>query len=175
MTAGIAILGSARENGNTEKVLRAVLGKEPVKLVSLRNHTIDFYDYDRPGIEDDFLGIAESLVASPRIVFATPVYWYAMSGHLKVFFDRFTDLITLRKDLGRSLVGKPVSLVTSSTEAQLPPGFEVPFQASCDYLKMRYEGAFHGWCVHAAAPQEDVLAAARAFGEELFGRPSSNA
>ncbi len=40
------------------------------------------------------------------LIFATPVYWYSMSGIMKVFFDRITDLLTIKKDIGRKLKGK---------------------------------------------------------------------
>ena len=164
MSLGIAILGSARREGNTAKVLDAVIGSTEIEIIDLFDHAIEHYDYRRPNLGGDFLAISEAMTKTPRMILATPVYWYAMSGRMKVFFDRLTDLISLRKDLGRDLVGKPVALVTSSTEAQLPLGFDVPFRATCDYLKMDYRGSFHGWCKNAAAPGEDVLAAARAFG-----------
>ena len=43
------------------------------------------------GADDDFLGVAEAMVDAEAILFATPVYWYSMSGRLKRFFDRLTD------------------------------------------------------------------------------------
>jgi NADPH-dependent FMN reductase len=168
MSAGIAILGSARKNGNTSKVLEAVIGSAEVAVVDLFDHTIEHYDYRRPHVDGDFLSIAEAIIESPRIILATPVYWYSMSGRMKVFFDRLTDLTSVRKDLGRRLAGRSVSLVTSSTEPELPPGFEVPFQASCEYLDMHYRGGFHGWCKNAASPPKEVLAAARAFGSAFL-------
>jgi multimeric flavodoxin WrbA len=58
------------------------------------------YSYDRTSFDDDFGQIAESMVAATAIVFATPVYWYAMSGLTKTVLDRFTDLTSFRKDLG---------------------------------------------------------------------------
>ena len=46
------------------------------------------------------------------IIFATPVYWYSMSGILKVFIDRITDLLTIEKELGRKLRGKKMAVVS---------------------------------------------------------------
>ncbi|MCP4458779.1 MAG: NAD(P)H-dependent oxidoreductase [Cytophagales bacterium] len=37
---------------------------------------------------------------------ATPVYWYSMSGIMKVFLDRIYDVLTIEKELGRKLHGK---------------------------------------------------------------------
>jgi len=160
----IAILGSSRREGNTAKVLQAVLENSSTQLFDLHLHTIHHYDYARPLPEDDFLTIAEAMVASRKIVFATPVYWYSMSGRLKVFFDRMTEFITDRKPMGRALAGKDVYLVTSSSEAQLPAGFESPFAATCEYMGMHFRGGFHGWCAKNNEPPPEVLAAARAFG-----------
>jgi len=139
-------------------------------MIELFDHTIEHYDYLRPRLDGDFLSIAEAIVKSPQLILATPVYWYAMSGRMKVFFDRLTDLVSVRKDLGRALEGKSVALVTSSTEADLPLGFDIPFRATCEYLKMEYQGGFHGWCKHASAPGEDVLEGARLFGATFFSQ-----
>jgi multimeric flavodoxin WrbA len=160
----VAILGSSRKKGNTAKVLAAVLGDSGARFFDLYDRTIHHYDYSRPLIEDDFLEIVEAMVASRNIVFATPVYWYSMSGRLKVFFDRLTELISDRKPLGRALAGKDVFLVTSSSEQTLPEGFESPFRASSEYMDMTYRGGFHGWCKSTKEPPPEILEHARAFG-----------
>ena len=41
------------------------------------------------------------MIGAFTIIFVTPVYWYAMSGRMKVFFDRWTDLLKIDKDTGR--------------------------------------------------------------------------
>ena len=87
------------------------------------------------------------------LIFATPVYWYAMSGTLKIFFDRFSDLLHYRKDLGRTLRGKSMAMISNSGEndrklgldAELMEGFEMPFVESANYLGMDYLGDVHAW------------------------------
>ncbi len=167
MIVGTAILGSARSDGNTASVLGAVLGDSGVDVIDLSQQKISHYEYLSEEAADDFMAVARRLVESPIIVMATPVYWYAMSGRMKVFFDRLTDLTSQHKEIGRSLAGKTMFLVTSSTEETLPLGFEEPFRASSEYLDMKFGGAFHGWCPNGAPPTAEVLAAARAFGEGL--------
>ena len=39
-------------------------------------------------------------------IFVTPVYWYSMSGQMKIFLDRITDLLKWHKDEGRKIRGK---------------------------------------------------------------------
>ena len=77
------------------------------------------------------------------IVFATPVYWYAMSGLMKTFFDRFTDIVTTKKHLGIQLKGKSSLLLAVGTDQELPDGFEIPFKLSSDYLNMTYQGCIY--------------------------------
>ena len=44
--------------------------------------------------------LAQKLVAADVIVFATPVYFYSMSGQLKVFIDRLVPVYTqIRADI----------------------------------------------------------------------------
>jgi multimeric flavodoxin WrbA len=72
------------------------------------------------------------------IIFATPVYWYAMSGLMKVFFDRFTELLSTHKPLGKALKGKKIYLISTGSESELPPGFETPFKLTSEYFEMNY-------------------------------------
>jgi hypothetical protein len=66
-----------------------------------------------------------------------------MSAPLKIFFDRFTDLTENLKPHGKALAGKPVWLIATGTEAELPEGFEVPFRRTAEYFAMRYCGGFY--------------------------------
>jgi putative NADPH-quinone reductase len=120
---------------------------------------------------DDFDVVAQALVAHDLIVFVTPVYWYAMSGRMKVLFDRFTDLVTVRKDLGRQLKGRAIFLLACGSESQLPDGFEVPFSETAAYLGMDYGGAYY-----AQTNKQDLspsaIAAAAVFGDKVLGPKS---
>ncbi len=80
------------------------------------------------------------------IVFATPVYWYAMSGTMKIFFDRLTELTTKEKHLGHALAGKRTFLIASGTDPELPAGFEVPFRRTSSYFEMEFIKAFYFVC-----------------------------
>jgi hypothetical protein len=68
-----------------------------------------------------------------------------MSAVMKTFFDRISDLLKIRKDLGRKLRGKSMALVSCSGDNDLVNGFEMPFVESAAYLGMRYLGAYHSW------------------------------
>ena len=68
-----------------------------------------------------------------------------MSGHLKVFFDRISDLIRIHKDLGRQLRGKNMAMISTSNSNDLIDGFNMPFIESAKYLGMNYLGDIHTW------------------------------
>src|SRR5688572_8351188 len=92
----LVILGSARRDSHTLELVEAVLDGKPATRIDLQDFDIQQYEYDQPADRDDFIKVAEAMAAHSVIVFATPVYWYAMSGRMKVLFDRFTDLVTVR-------------------------------------------------------------------------------
>jgi len=154
MNQPLVILGSSRSNGNTRLLLEAIFKDTTFDLIDLNQYNINYYTYDNRHAEDDFLALAERMVKYDDIVFATPVYWYSMSAILKTFFDRITDLITTRKDLGRALKGKTLHLISCGSDDDLPEGFTVPFEASAVYLDMKYGGDIHGWIEHGEVPIE---------------------
>ena len=137
------ILGTSRSDGNTRKVVNAILAGRSVEIVDLSQIRISAYDYEHRNIRDDFIPLIESIASKPLWIFATPVYWYTMSAQLKIFIDRLSDLFDIRTDLGQLLRGKSLAVVVSGTNPGLPPGFESPFQLTCEYVGMHYAGAFY--------------------------------
>ena len=138
------LLASARKNSDTEKFLAQAFERDPYTLVDLLDYNIAPYRYDgRYPPDDDFFQIAEWMVRYELIVFATPVYWYAKSGLMKIFFDRLTDLITIRKELGRQLKGRKTLLLAVGADEELPEGFEIPFKLTSEYLGMVFTGSLY--------------------------------
>jgi multimeric flavodoxin WrbA len=143
-TKTIVILGTARDDSNTLSELKRHFPTADYELIALHQLKIGHYTYEAEAREaDDFLGVAEKMIAADHVVFATPVYWYAMSGVMKVFFDRLTELTTAHKDMGRGLVGKEVSVFATGTDRDLPAGFDVPFLKTAEYFKMNYTGTIY--------------------------------
>jgi multimeric flavodoxin WrbA len=142
MNKVIIILGTARSNGNTTKLVEKISAGQ-IEIVDLNTKKIQAYNYDHEYEPDDFLDIVEKMIQADVIVFATPVYWFSMSAVLKTFFDRFSDLVRIRKDLGRKLAGRKVFLASTSSSRKLAEGFELPFIATADYLNMEYKGNIH--------------------------------
>lgn len=94
----IAVLhGSTREGGNTEQLTKIVLQGIPHTDLYLRDmHIQAIHDqrHDVGGfdsVEDDYDALVEEVLQHDVLVFATPVYWYGMSGIMKNFFDRWSQ------------------------------------------------------------------------------------
>jgi len=66
-----------------------------------------------------------------------------MSGILKVFFDRISDLLDTEKELGRKLRTKSIAVLSSSICDHRGDTFGVPFIETATYLGMNYIGNIH--------------------------------
>jgi len=139
MTQAI-IFGSSRSFGNTRKVIDEILGHSDIELFDLNKFEISPFDYEHDNRNDDFIPLIERLIAYDTWIIATPVYWYSMSTQHKIFFDRFSDLLKIRKDLGRKLRGKKL-FVIASFQTSYPRGFEDTFEQICEYLGITYLGS----------------------------------
>jgi multimeric flavodoxin WrbA len=140
----VIIVGSSRSNGNTSKVISTISEKNNIDVVNLNDYTISYYDYESKNLDDDFLPLIKSIIKKyDTLIFATPVYWYNMSGIMKVFFDRFSDLIRVEKEEGRKLRGKNMFVISNSHDDKIDTSFYIPFQKSADYLGMNYTGEIH--------------------------------
>ncbi len=140
----IVILGTNRDDSNTAKAVQELCPFKDYDLFDLRQLSIAPYSYQKEYPEtDDYLRIAQAMSQADNIVFATPVYWYSMSASLKNFFDRFSDLISTQKSIGRSLKGKKTYLISTGWELSLPVGFEEPFKLTSEYFEMNYQGAIY--------------------------------
>ena len=100
----LIVSASPRKNSNSEALARAfaegakAAGNE-VELVSLRGKTVNFcrgcfvcQEKLRCVIRDDADAICQKALDADVLVFATPIYYYEMSGQLKTLLDRLNPL-----------------------------------------------------------------------------------
>jgi multimeric flavodoxin WrbA len=163
----LIIVGSSRRDSDTKKFVELVFKEVDNTTIDLLDFTIHQYDYDNgyPG-NDCFLEVVNLMLEYKVIVFATPVYWYSMSGLMKTFFDRFSDLVTVRKQLGRQLKGKITFLIAVGAEKDLPVGFETPFESTSEYMDMIYNGSIY-YCTHSKMTEYDPKEMIRNFKEKM--------
>tara|TARA_B110000967_G_C18838687_1_gene538173 strand:- start:312 stop:815 length:504 start_codon:yes stop_codon:yes gene_type:complete len=146
MNKTVIIQGSSKSNGDTNTVVNYLNTTNQFDIIDLNTKSIGHFDYDFKNTNDDFLEIMKEVIEKyDTIIFATPVYWYSMSGILKVFFDRISDLLKTEKDIGRKLRGKNMAMISCSNANDLKEGFSMPFEESANYLGMNYLGDMHAW------------------------------
>jgi len=102
----IVISSTPRVNGNSEILANefargAKDAGHNVDVITLRDYNLKYcigcYACSKTGkcFHDDGMNeIAQKLLKADAIVFATPVYFYSMSGQLKVFIDRLVPHYT---------------------------------------------------------------------------------
>ena len=140
----VVILGSSASDGNTRKAVDVLRSLTDFELIDLNNFKINHYDYQHANTGDEFIQLMHTIINGyDTFIFATPVYWYAMSGVMKIFFDRITDLLDYEKDLGRKFRTKNMAVLTSSVGDHLGDDFFLPFRATANYLGIKYLGNLH--------------------------------
>ena len=114
----IAIYGSPRRNGNSATLLKqAVAGARQegahVEEVFLRDFKIspclEIYNCIKTGecaIRDDFPEILAKLEASKGIMLASPIFFYTVSAHTKIFMDRCQSLWVRKYWIEKQIFGK---------------------------------------------------------------------
>ncbi|MGX9933529.1 flavodoxin family protein [Virgibacillus salarius] len=91
--------GSTRVNGNTEYLTYQAVPKEKGTHIYLRDHDIQPIIDKRhapegfPVVEDDHTQLIDQLLEHDTLVFSTPIYWYGMSGPMKTFIDRWSQIL----------------------------------------------------------------------------------
>ncbi|PPA72452.1 flavodoxin family protein [Jeotgalibacillus proteolyticus] len=151
----VIISGSSRENGNTE-----ILAKEAAKnydgdveWIYLRNHTIHQIVDERHSengftpVEDDHSSLIEKMLQADKVLFATPVYWYGMSGYMKTFVDRWSQALR-DPDLNfkQRIKNKPAYLITCGGDKVNVKGIPLvlQFQLICEFVEMDFKNYFIG-------------------------------
>lgn len=140
----IIINGTALGGHNTISIDSYLAGLIGAELIYLNELKIAQFRYDNSYPDSDQFDatMTKVILDYDSIVWSTPMYWYAMSGHIKVFLDRMTMLLKSNKDLGRKLRNKKMALIYNSNGKSVDY-FPAPFIHTADYLGMNYLGDLH--------------------------------
>ena len=163
MPNAIAMFSSSRRNGNTGQLIDRIARDLNMEVVDLAQKNISAYDYEHRNRGDDFEPLMKRVLTFDQIVFATPVYWYAVSPAMKTFLDRISDFLDLPDllDDGRRLRGKRAYVVCTSIYDEAPASFMGAFRDTFEYLGMRFGGVAHANCRDGYVPaRHDAEAAA---------------
>jgi multimeric flavodoxin WrbA len=163
MLSTIALLSSSRRLGNTGQLIDRIASELNIEVVDLSSKRMSSYDYGHRNRGDDFEPLMRRVLAHDQIIFATPIYWYAVSPAMKVFLDRISDLLELPDLLseGRRLRGKNAYVVCTSTSDDPSGAFMGAFLDTFNYLGMHFGGATHINCLEGfLPPMHDSMAVA---------------
>ncbi|WP_438711553.1 flavodoxin family protein [Aquimarina muelleri] len=143
---GVILQGSSRSDGNTNTIALFVKEKTGFDIIDLKSKNIGAFDYGFKNRNDDFIPLMRDIVDNyDTFIFATPVYWYTMSGILKNFIDRISDCLKTEKEIGYKLREKKMALISCGSDCEIKEGFTMPFIETANYLNMEYLGDIHTW------------------------------
>ena len=115
----LGIAGSPRSDGNSDLLLREVLrgaaeAGAQTEFVAVRDldmrPCIECNGCQRAGrcvVRDDMTEVFDKLLATDHLVFATPIFFTAVSAHAKMLIDRCQCFWALKYTLGQPLFDPP--------------------------------------------------------------------
>lgn len=148
MPRTIALFASSRRHGHTWRLIDRIAGELGIEVVDLGALRISAFDYEHRNRDDDFEPLMARVLECEQLIFASPIYWYAVSPPLKVFLDRLSDLLDIDELLaqGRRLRGKTGFVACTSVVDEPAAPFIDAFRETFAYLGMRYGGALNVNC-----------------------------
>jgi hypothetical protein len=171
MPRPIALFASSRRHGNTGQFMDRVAAQLGIGVTDLGTLSFSPYDYQHRNRGDDFEPLMMRVLEHDAIIFASPVYWYAVSPPMKAFLDRISDFLDLDDllDHGRRLRGKTGYVLCTSIYEDPPKPFVGSFTDTFDYLGMQFGGIAHVNCRDGYDPTRHD-AVALDFASLLIGR-----
>jgi multimeric flavodoxin WrbA len=162
MPSTIALFASSRRHGNTGRLIDRLSADLPIEVIDLADRNLSAYDYEHRNRGDEFEALIGRVLEFDQVIFASPVYWYAVSPPMKVFIDRLSDLLDLEelREQGRRLRGKTAFVACTSVCEEAAPSFVGALCDTFSYLGMRFGGLLHANCVdgyEAAKYEPDIV------------------
>lgn len=101
-----AILGSPRKKGVTSEITKGFLNRSEKNGAITKSYFLNFMDFkgcqgchlcktqqESCALKDDLTPALEDLTSSDIMVFASPIYFWELTGQFKSFFDRTWSLV----------------------------------------------------------------------------------
>lgn len=177
----MALLGSSRRNGNTEYLVdRALMGITFKKryLLDFQINPIIDQRHTPEGFtesEDDYEELFAEFMKQDIIIFATPLYWFGMSGQMKTFFDRWSQYMREDQYEFEHLMSRKKAYVIVTGENPDPKVAALPliqqFHHICAYTGMELADYIIGKGNKPAEIEKDTLSLQKA---SLWNKEFSN-
>jgi len=163
----LVLQGSSRENGNTEQLTKLVLDGVPHTQILLREKEIRaIHDqrHDPQGfspVDDDYDQVIQAVLDHDVIIFATPIYWYGMSGHMKNFVDRWSQTLRdQRYSFKQAMPQKQAYVIATGGDEPRVKG--LPLIQQFQYIFGFVGTPFEGYIIGQGNKPGDVLEDSRA-------------
>ncbi|WP_369272795.1 flavodoxin family protein [Streptomyces sp. R11] len=151
------VLGSSRQDGNTELLARRAAEQLPEGVeqqwIDLAAHPLpDFEDlrHDSDHVRPTQGNVAlllDATLAATDIVIASPLYWYSVSAHVKRYLDYWSGwLRTPGVDFKATMGGRTLWGVTALAheEQEVADPLVGTLSNSAAYMRMRFGGVLLG-------------------------------
>jgi multimeric flavodoxin WrbA len=163
----LALYGSSRPNGNSEKLAETAFEGLEITHVYLRDRNIQpIVDqrHEEGGfqpVDDDYDVTIQQVLEHDTLVFVTPLYWYGMSGTMKNFVDRWSQSLRDSRYKFKEEMSKKKAYVIV-TGGDNPRIKALPliqqFQYIFDFMGME----FAGYVIGKGSKPDDILQDKRA-------------
>jgi multimeric flavodoxin WrbA len=148
------IYGGTRPNGNTELLTEQVIQGLDVNKIFLKDfeiQPIEDFRHDVNGFQevgDDYNAIIDLILPHDILIFATPIYWYSMSGTMKNFIDRWSQTLRDSKypNFKQTMASKKAYVIAVGGDNPYVKGLPMiqQFQHIFDFMGTSFEGYILG-------------------------------
>jgi multimeric flavodoxin WrbA len=167
----LALLGSTRKDGNSEYLAKKIVEGTDHTIVSLADMDIrPIVDmrHSEGGfspVEDDYEELIQLILDHDILLFATPLYWYGMSGPMKNFFDRWSQYLRdERFNLKEELTSKKAYVVITGGTSARVKGLPLvqQFNYIFEFVNMEFSDYLIGAGVRPGEVVNDIAALEKA-------------
>lgn len=149
----LALYGGSRKSGNSEQLAKLALDGIEVTSLYLNNYHIEPIDDGRHRpegflpVKDDYGQITRQVLDHDVLFFVTPVYWYGMSGVMKDFIDRWSQVMRdPQLDFKNKMSQKKAYVITVGGDQAKIKGLPLiqQFQYIFNFMGMTFSGYIIG-------------------------------
>jgi multimeric flavodoxin WrbA len=155
----LGIMGSPRIGGNSDLLLDQALagvgeaGGEVEKIVLVKKNISGCYDCKKCNetgicaVKDDMPEIHQKILEAQVLIHSVPVYFWSMTGQMKVYLDRWCALFDANwrwhKAYFPKMKGKGIGLITvcGDPDVQTADPIVHSFKNTADFTQMKWIGA----------------------------------
>jgi multimeric flavodoxin WrbA len=166
----LVLHGSSRDGGNTEQLTNVALEGIPHTRIFLHEKQIvPIVDkrHDPEGFQpvaDDYEEVIQAVLQHDVLVFATPIYWYGMSGQMKLFVDRWSQSLRDKRFNFKEAMSRKKGYVIL-TGGDQPRIKGLPLVQQFQYIFSFVGMPFAGYIIGEGNQPGDILGDARAIEE----------